>query len=70
MEMEMEDKVKAYIISFAAYDGEPLHNGIRADKPPNKRVIISGTVVVQAGTVQPLPGELLEMDREGGVNNQ
>jgi hypothetical protein len=25
METEMEDKVKAYIISFAAYDSEPLH---------------------------------------------
>ena len=38
--------------------GGALDNGIGTDKPPDSRVIIPGAVVVQAGAVQPLPGEL------------
>ena len=36
-----------------------LHNGIRTDKPANRRIIVAGVVVVQAGIIQPLAGEQL-----------
>jgi len=35
------------------------HNRIRADKPPNRRIVVAGVVVVQAGIVQPLAGKQL-----------
>ena len=38
--------------------GEALHQCIRADKPPYCRIVVPGTIVVQAGArVQPLAGE-------------
>ena len=42
------------------------HNRIRAYKPANRRIIIAGVVVVQAGIVQPLAGEqLVRIQRAG-----
>ena len=38
--------------------GGTLHNDIRADEPAGYRVIVARAVVVQAGAVQPLSGEL------------
>jgi len=36
---------------------EALDNRIRADKPPNHRIIVSGIVVVETSGVKPLAGK-------------
>jgi hypothetical protein len=36
-----------------------LHNSVRAYKPANRRIVVAGVVVVQAGLVKPLAGEFL-----------
>jgi hypothetical protein len=42
------------------------HNRIRTDEPANRRVVVAGVVVVQAGIVQPLAGEqLVRVQRAG-----